>query len=101
MAHTVTRRRIGIWRGEVLDVLEVERDGEREYYGYTYKVHHSDAWLPLVRWDNLDGEPHVDRYDEAGGFVEKEPTPERRLDEVLRTVNAYRRSVLTMPASEL
>ncbi len=95
------RQRIAVWRDEILDATELERDGVRVYYGYTYKARAGEAWIPLLRWDNANGYPHVDRYDANGVVVESVPTGEVRLAEVLTAVLRNRRELLHRPAEEL
>lgn len=101
-AHSrVVRQRIWVRRDEVLDALEAFEGARRAFYSYTYRVQRDGAWIPTVRWDNWEGQDHVDRYDETGAPRDRLPWRERPLADVLKLVKMFRRNLLTMNLEEL
>ena len=98
----IRKQRIWIHKDEILDALEIEREGRIKYYSYTYKIKGKyGRWIPAVRWDNLEQSPHVDRYDENSALVEQKSCREKPLKEILKLVGIFRRNLTTMDVSEL
>lgn len=97
----VVRQRVWVRRDEVVDALEVYEGARRTFYSYTYRVDRDGTWIPTVRWDNWEGQDHVDRYDETGAPRDRLPWRERPLAEVLKLVKMFRRNLLTMNLQEL
>ncbi len=98
----IRKQRIWIHRDEILDVLEIGKEGKIKYYSYTYKIKgKGGTWIPAVRWDNVEQTPHVDRYDENKALVEQKPCREKSLKEILKLVGIFRRNLMTMDVSEL
>ncbi len=99
--HRVVRQRIWIRRDEVLDSVEAFEGARRTFYSYTYRTARAGAWIPTVRWDNWEGQDHVDRYDERGVLKDRTPGRERPLPDVLKFVKTFRRNILTMDLEAL
>ena len=99
--HRVVRQRIWVRRDEVLDAVESYEGARRTFYSYTYKGQRGGAWVPSVRWDNWEGQDHVDRYDETGGLKDRTPWRDRPLPDVLKLVKMFRRNLLTMDLAGL
>jgi hypothetical protein len=97
----IVRQRFWVRRDEVLDALEAFEGTRRSFYGYTYRAQRDEAWLPTVRWDNWEGQDHVDRYDETGLLRDRLPWRDRPLADVLKLVKMFRRNLLTMDLAEL
>jgi len=97
----VVRHRIWVRRDEVLDAVESFEGTRRTFYSYTYRTQRKDAWIPTVRWDNWEGQDHVDRYDEQGLLRDRTTWRERTLPDVLKLVKTFRRNLLTMDLAEL
>jgi len=98
----IRKQRIWIHKNEILDTLEIEKEGKIKYFSYTYKIKGKNGkWIPGVRWDNLEQTPHVDRYDENNVLVEQKPCREKPLKEVIKLVTIFRRNLMTMDVSEL
>ena len=98
----IRKQRIWIHRDEVMDILEIEKEGKIKYYSYTYKIKGKGGkWVPAVRWDNLEQSSHVDRYDENSELVEQKPCEKRPLKEILKIVGIFRKNLMAMDVSEL
>lgn len=98
----IRKQRIWIHKNEILDTLEIEKEGKIKYFSYTYKIKGKHGkWIPAVRWDNLEQAPHVDRYDENNVLVEQKPCREKPLKEIIKLVTIFRRNLMTMDVSEL
>ena len=97
----VLKKRIYVHRNEVIDSLEIYDGSRRKYYSYTYMVETRRGWMPYVRWDNFQQQPHVDRYDENGALLEQTNTPEKELDEIERLVRIFRRNLAAMSLEDL
>ncbi len=98
----IRKQRIWIHKEEVLDTLEIEKEGKIKYYSYTYKIKGKQGkWIPAVRWDNHEQAPHVDRYDENSTLVEQKTCREKPLKEIMKLVGIFRRNLMAMDVSEL
>ena len=98
----IRKQRIWIHKDEILDTLEMEKDGKLKYYSYTYKIRGKQGkWIPQVRWDNLDQAPHVDRYDENNALIDQKACREKPLKEILKLVGIFRRNLMSMDVAEL
>ena len=76
--------------------------GDRvRFFSYTYMVKDRGRWRPVVRWDNFQSQPHVDKYDENGGLIEQRPTMAKELKEVVNLVTIFRRNLMAMDLTEL
>ncbi len=85
----------------MLDALEAFDGPRRTFYSYTYRTSRKGTWTPTVRWDNWEGQDHVDRYDETGAPRDRLPWRDRPLSDVLNLVKMFRRNLLTMDLAEL
>ena len=93
----VSRQNIRIHRTERLESLEIRDRGRTTFYSYSYsyRTRHGE-WKPLVRWDNFNNNPHVDKYDETGALLETKTCSEKSLDEVVKLASIFRRNLLAM-----
>jgi hypothetical protein len=102
MIVDIRKQRIWIHKNEIVDIIEILRDGKVRYYSFTYKIKGKQgAWKPTVRWDNLEQTPHVDKYDENNALIDQKPCREKPLKEILKLVYIFRRNLVTMDVSEL
>jgi hypothetical protein len=98
----IRKQRIWIHKDEILDTLEIEKEGKIKYYSYTYKIKGKHGkWRPAVRWDNHDQTPHVDRYDENYALIDQKPCREKPQKEIIKLVGIFRRNLMAMDVSEL
>ena len=98
----INRQRIWIHKNEILDTLEIAKEGRIKYYSYTYKIKGKHGtWIPAVRWDNLEQTPHVDRYDDNCALVDQKPCREKSQKEILKLISIFRRNLMAMDVSEL
>ena len=98
----IRKQRIWIHKDEVLDALEIEKDGKLKFYSYTYRIRGKQGvWNSAVRWDNLEQSPHVDKYDQNSSLVEQKPCREKPLKEILKLIGIFRSNLMTMDVSEL
>jgi hypothetical protein len=100
-AASVNIQKIFVHRDEQLAGLEICEGQRVKFYSYTYYVNVRDAWLPCVRWDNAEQQPHVDRYDENGTLIEQQHCREKSFKEVLKLVKIFRRNLAAMNLAEL
>ena len=99
---TVKRNRIWVHKNELIDSLEIFSEDKRRYYSFTYKItNRNGKERNLVRWDNHELGPHVDRYDEASNLIEQAPAGEKSLRDIITLVTIYRQNLLAMNLSEL
>ncbi|MBI5000645.1 MAG: hypothetical protein HZB92_03840 [Euryarchaeota archaeon] len=98
---SVSLNKIWIHRTEYLKVVEVREGSRQKFYSYTYTVKSRMGWLPCVRWDNYEQQPHVDKYDENGALLEQRPCREKELAEVVKLVKIFRRNLSAMDISQL
>lgn len=98
----LVRQRIWIHRSEFVDSVEFFDRGKLKFYSYTYKARTKGRGVrALVRWDNFQQEPHADKYDDGGRFLEQKSVREKRLADVVKTVKIYRRNLLNMDLAEV
>jgi len=98
----LTKSRIFVAKNELIDAIEVRDRGRMRWYSYTYKIRgRKGNWRPLVRWDNIEAEPHVDKYDEGGALLEQKPCQEQTLSGARRLVTNFRRNLLAMEIAYL
>ena len=97
----VVRQRFWVRRDEILDAVEAFEGARRVFYSFTYRTGRDGAWIPTVRWDNWEGQDHVDRYDERGILKDRAAWRDRPLADVLKLVKMFRRNLLTMDLAEL
>lgn len=98
---SVVRQKVFVRRDEYLMCLEILEGQRIRYFSYTYYVNHRGTWVPSVRWDNAEQQPHVDRYDENGSLLDQHPCREKNYREVLKLVQIFRRNLSTMNLGEL
>ncbi len=101
MRYVVEKHRIWVHQNEVIDSLEIYQENKRKFYSYTYKERRGDEWYALVRWDNLELQPHIDRYDENALLVEQLPFRTVRLKEVESFVGMFRKGLLSIDVAHL
>lgn len=98
----IRKERYWIHKDEILDALEIEKEGKIKYYSYSYKIKGKHGkWINAVRWDNLEQAPHVDRYDENNSLVEQKPCREKPLKEIIKLIGIFRKNLMAMDVSEL
>ncbi len=93
----ITKQTIFIHKEEKLVMVEITEDGKLKYFAYTYlaKNRHGN-WVPVVRWDNFENIPHVEKYDENGGLIERIDTEYKSKNEVKQLVATFRKNLLAM-----
>ena len=96
------KQRIWIHKNEVIDSIELYHKDKRKLYSITYKV----AWkknelLPVMRWDNLDHRPHIDKYDQSGNLIEQRPTREKSLKEIADLISLFRKNIISLDLSDI
>ena len=101
MATTVLMQKVFIHRDEYVRSLEISEGPRVRYYSYTYYVNIRGAWIPSVRWDNAEQQPHADRYDENGTLIEQQHCREKNFREVVKLVKIFRRNLSAMNLGEL
>ncbi len=96
-------RRVRIWmhRDEVIDAVEITEGKRMRYYSYTYRTRGKNGWENQVRWDNFEGQPHVDKYDSNGALIEQKTVQEKSLEEISKIVAIFRRNLVAMNLEEL
>jgi hypothetical protein len=98
----LTRQRTWVHRNEMVESLVLEDTGKVRFFSHTYMGKgKGQSWIPYVKWDNWDRQPHVDKYDGTGVLVEQKPCNEKSLEEVLKLVQIFRKNLLTMELSQL
>ena len=102
MATTVTKERIWLHKDELLDSITIFTDGKLRYYSHTFQILGKRGhWHPIIRWDNHNQNPHVDKFDENGNFLEQIPSSEKPFREIVKMVTIFRRNLLTMDLRQL
>ena len=83
--------------------MEIWEKNRKSFYSYTYKVkNRKNNLVPLVRWDNFEKDPHVDKYDEnTGALLEGKVCMEKELKEVIKVVTVFRKNLRAMEVSDL
>ncbi len=94
-------KRYLITKSEMVESMEYYAGGRLKYYIYSYKVMKGRRWITLVRWDNLDGMDHMDRYDENGNFVESREFPRRNFDDLVKIIKTFRRNIIAVDVENL
>lgn len=96
-------RKIRIWmhRDEIIDAIEIMDRNRRKFYSYTYRTLGKNGWENQVRWDNFEGQSHVDKYDSNGALIEQKTVQEKSLEEVIKIVAIFRRNLVAMELEEL
>ncbi len=97
----IQKTRIWMHRDEVIDAVEITEGKRRRYYSYTYRTLGKNGWENQVRWDNFEGQPHVDKYDSNGALIEQKTVQEKSLEEVSKIVAIFRRNLVAMELGEL
>ena len=97
----IQKKRIYIHRSEVIDSIEIFEGDRRRFYSYTYLVEGKKGWVPYIRWDNFQQQPHIDRYDETGALLEQKAGPEKELHEIEHLVRIFRRNLAAMSLEDL
>ncbi|MEM3396184.1 MAG: hypothetical protein QW620_07325 [Thermoplasmata archaeon] len=93
----VFRQTIFIHRDEKLVLLEILEENKIKYFAYTYVARERHGnWMPVVRWDNFENIPHVEKYDENGGLIERMETEHKTRNEVIQLVTTFRKNLLAM-----
>ncbi len=97
----VERTTVWMRKSEKVESVRISRDEKTRYFSHTYLVRDRGKWRPVVRWDNFDSQPHVDKYDENGGLIEQKPTTAKKLKEVVNLVSIFRRNLMAMDLGDL
>ena len=76
----VLRKKIWIHKNEVIVSLVIQDRSKVRFYSHTYLVRErSRAWRPYVKWDNWEGQPHVDKFDANEILIEQKEAEERAM----------------------
>ena len=94
-------KRYLITKSEMVESMEYYSGGRLRYYIYSYKVMKGRRWITLVRWDNLDGMDHMDRYDENGNFMESREFPRRNFEDLVKIIRTFRRNIIAVDVENL
>lgn len=98
----VIKERVWIRKNEVIDILKIMDKSKLKHYSYTYKIQNKRGELvPCIRWDNMEQQPHVDKYDENSALIEQKSCRERSASEVVKLVSIFRKNLLSMDVSQL
>lgn len=97
----IEKTRVWMHRDEVIDAIEITEGKRRRYYSYTYRTLGKNGWENQVRWDNFEGQPHVDKYDSNGALIEQKIVQEKSLEEVSKIVAIFRRNLVAMELEDL
>ena len=98
----IIRQSTWIHKNEFLESIVVDNGGKIKFYSHTYFVRTKGRkWIPYVKWDNWDSQPHVDKYDGSGVLVEQGSCNEKSMEEVLKLIKIFRKNLLTMDLSQL
>ena len=97
----IKRTRIWMHRDEVIDAIEIMDGKRRRFYSYTYRTMGKSGWDNQVRWDNFEGQPHVDKYDSNGALIEQKSVQEKNLEEISKIVAIFRRNLVAMDLEDL
>ncbi len=100
--NLISKKRIWVHKNEAIDALEIFVNDRRKYYSFTYRqLNKNGQWRNLVRWDNHEVGPHVDRYGESSNLLEQEASGEKSLKDIVTLVSIYRQNLMAMDLSEL
>ncbi len=94
-------KRYLITKSEMVESMEYFAGERLKHYIYSYKVMKGRRWVTLVRWDNLDGMEHMDRYDENGNFVESREFPRRNFEDLVKIIKTFRRNIIAVDIDNL
>jgi len=98
----ILKQRTWIHKNELLESIIVTDSGKTKFYSHTYLVRDSSrGWIPYVKWDNWEGQPHADKYDGSGALTEQKSCGEQTTDDVLKLVKIFRKNLLAMELSKL
>ena len=93
----IHKEKIWVHKNEVVESLVVKDSGKVRFYSYTYLVKEGGRdWVPYVKWDNWDGQPHVDKYDSSGALVEQKLCTDKTQEEALKLVKIFRKKLMAM-----
>ncbi len=98
----ILKQKMWIHKNEVVESLMVMDSGKIKFYSHTYLVkERGRGWVPYIKWDNWDRQPHVDKYDSSGALVEQRACPEKTIGDALKLVKIFRKNLMTMDISQL
>ena len=98
----ILRQKAWVHKNEVVESLIVMDSGKVKFYSHTYLVKEGGrGWVPYVKWDNWDRQPHVDKYDGSGALVEQKPCPEKSAEDAIKLVKIFRKNLMAMDISQL
>ena len=98
----ILKKRIWVHKNEIIDSLVIKDGPKIKFYSHTYLVkERSREWRPYVKWDNWEGQPHVDKFDANETLIEQKPCNEKGLEEIIKLVKIFRRNLITMDLSQL
>ena len=98
----ILKKRIWIHKNEIIDSLVIKDGSKIKFYSHTYLVkERTRTWRPYVKWDNWEGQPHVDKFDANETLIEQKPCNEKGLEEIIKLVKIFRRNLITMDLSQL
>lgn len=87
---------------EKLDALELYGKNGVIFYSYTYTFKDKNKeWIPLIRWDNLELQPHADIYDLNRNLIKQYITSPKTYRDVSKLIEIFRRNLTTMDLSKL
>ena len=88
-------------KDEVVESLEYLVDRKTKYYIYSYKIRRGRKWITLLRFDNIDGLPHVDMYDENGNYMESREYQPRSFEDVVKIIRTFRKNIIAVDITSL
>ena len=98
----ILRQKVWIHKKEVVESLVVTDGKKIKFYSHTYLINEgARGWVPYVKWDNWDRQPHVDKYDSSGALVEQKSCPEKSAEDAIKLVKIFRKNLMAMDISEL
>lgn len=98
----VVKQKVWVHKNEVVESLVVTDSGKVKYYSHTYLIKEGGrGWVPYVKWDNWDRQPHVDKYDVSGALIEQKPCSEKSAEDAIKLVKIFRKNLTAMDISQL
>lgn len=98
----ILKQKVWIHKNEVVDSLVVTDSGKVRFYSHTYLVRERGrGWVPYVKWDNWEKQPHVDKYDSSGALIEQKSCPEKTMEDTVKLVKIFRKNLMAMDISQL
>jgi len=85
----------------LLEVVEVVDEGDVKHYGYTYSTRDGDSFNPVARWDNINFQPHVDQYDDAGILLKRQKDRGKSQRQVINLIKIFGRSLRTVDLANI